>query len=89
MWPNPQFPADLVTFTEEILNGKLHLLCSETCKVRFEDFYENFSETLIGGNVGKGRDCFWNLLFDFEEALTSFKYEKFLIKFSSQLMLPN
>ena len=24
MWPNSQFPADLVTFTEEILNGKLH-----------------------------------------------------------------
>ena len=24
MWPNPQFPADLVTFTEEIPNGKLH-----------------------------------------------------------------
>ena len=24
MWPNPQFSADLVTFTEEILNGKLH-----------------------------------------------------------------
>ena len=29
-WPNPQFPADLVTFTEEILNGKLHFLCSVT-----------------------------------------------------------
>ena len=28
MWPNPQFPADLVTFTEEILNEKLHFLCS-------------------------------------------------------------
>ena len=28
MWPNPQFPADLVTFTEEILNGKLHFLWS-------------------------------------------------------------
>ena len=28
MWPNPQFPTDLVTFTEEILNGKLHFLCS-------------------------------------------------------------
>ena len=28
MWPNPQFPADLVTFTEEILNGKLRILCS-------------------------------------------------------------
>ena len=25
---NPQFPEDLVTFTEEILNGKLHFLCS-------------------------------------------------------------
>ena len=28
MWPNPQSPADLVTFTEEIFNGKLHFLCS-------------------------------------------------------------
>ena len=29
MWPNPQFPVDLVTFTEEILNRKLYFLCSE------------------------------------------------------------
>ena len=39
MWPKPQFSwyvtaqkketKDLVTFTEEILNGKLHFLCSE------------------------------------------------------------
>ena len=28
MLPNLQFLADLVTFTEEILNGKLHFLCS-------------------------------------------------------------
>ena len=28
MWPNPQETADLVTFTEEILKGKLHFLCS-------------------------------------------------------------
>ena len=28
MWPNPQFPEDLVTFTEEIPNGKLHFSCS-------------------------------------------------------------
>ena len=26
MWPNPQFPVDLATFTEEILNGKLNFL---------------------------------------------------------------
>ena len=29
MWENPKFPADLVKFTKEILNGKLHFLCSE------------------------------------------------------------
>ena len=28
MWPNPQETVDLVTYTEEILNGKLHCLCS-------------------------------------------------------------
>ena len=28
MWPNQQESADLVTFTEEILNGQLHFLCS-------------------------------------------------------------
>ena len=28
MWPNPQETADLVTFTDEILNWKLHFLCS-------------------------------------------------------------
>ena len=34
MWPNPQFTTDLVTITEEILNGKLHFLCSDTHSVR-------------------------------------------------------
>ena len=29
MLANPQSLADLVTFTEEILNGKLHFLCSD------------------------------------------------------------
>ena len=24
MWPNPRGTSDLITFTEEILNGKLH-----------------------------------------------------------------
>ena len=27
----PQETADMVTFTEEILNGKLHFLCSVSC----------------------------------------------------------
>ena len=29
MWRNPPEIADFVTFTEEILNGKLHFLCSD------------------------------------------------------------
>ena len=28
MRPNVRFPADMVTFTEKFLNGKLHFLCS-------------------------------------------------------------
>ena len=28
MWPNLQFPADLATFTKDILNGKLYFLFS-------------------------------------------------------------
>ena len=35
MWPNPQSPADLVTFTEEILNGKLQFLCSDSRPVSY------------------------------------------------------
>ena len=35
MWPNPQFSGDLVTFTEKILNGKLHFLCSH------RDYYQS------------------------------------------------
>ena len=29
MWPNPQETVDLITFTNEISNGKLHFLRSE------------------------------------------------------------
>ena len=29
MWPNPQSPEELITLTEEILNGKFHFLRSE------------------------------------------------------------
>ena len=42
MWPNPQFPADLATFTEEILNQKVHFLYSFFFTVSyFPAFYVN------------------------------------------------
>ena len=43
MWPNLQFPVDLATFTVEILNGKVHFLCSDTKSISptFKIFYAN------------------------------------------------
>ena len=41
MSPNPQFPADLVTLTEEILNEKLHFLCS------VREQYSNHSKIIM------------------------------------------
>ena len=34
MRPNPHFPADLVTYTEGILNGKLLFLCSDFINIK-------------------------------------------------------
>ena len=46
MCSNPQFPANLVTFTEEILNGKLHFLCS-IIKREFKRFFTIWPLQLI------------------------------------------
>ena len=35
MRPDQQETADLITFTEEILNGKHHFLCSDSYKKNF------------------------------------------------------
>ena len=36
MRPNPQFHVDLITFTEEILNGKLHFLRNGLSNRKFQ-----------------------------------------------------
>ena len=43
MSPNPQFPADLVTFTEEILNGKpnFFVLSTHTIPTFFKILWQN------------------------------------------------
>ena len=48
MWPNPPGTANLLTFTEEISNGKLHFLCSVELitKIR-DDIYVN--DLVTGG----------------------------------------
>ena len=61
MWPNPQETTDLVTFTEEILNRKLHFLCSETIS--------NFKKLDIGNHLSKTfklRSSNWAYIFWFK-----------------------
>ena len=38
MWLNAQETVDLVTLAEEILNGKLHLLCSVNQNLQIDFF---------------------------------------------------
>ena len=45
MRPDPQETADLVTFTEEIFNGKLHFLCSVLgCRFSFKVYVKKVRE---------------------------------------------
>ena len=37
MWPNLQETADLVAFTEEMLNEKFNFLCSESKRISSQD----------------------------------------------------
>ena len=47
---HPQFPADLVTFTEEILNGKLHFL--------YSDIYEESPPQIFDRTRSSHQRCF-------------------------------
>ena len=46
MRPNPQFPADLVTFTEETDNRKLHFLFSATLESWVKNFLRHHQKML-------------------------------------------
>ena len=46
MWPNPQETVDLLIFTEEILNGKFHFLCSDQFKCYFPKMDKSYQVTL-------------------------------------------
>ena len=48
MWPNPHETADSVTFTEEILNGKLCFLCSVTKRQQQVNILTEYSNKIAG-----------------------------------------
>ena len=52
MWPNPHGTADLVLFTEEIPNGKLHFLGSDG----WQCFNSLFCQILFSSTVA---DIYW------------------------------
>ena len=62
MRPNPQETADLVTFTEEILNGKLYFLCGIILTLEqfifWKALYVSFELTCIDF-LGFTRDTFF------------------------------
>ena len=49
MWPNPQETADLVTFNEEIRNGKLHFLCSGFQSIPWPSSWEGYAAAIFYG----------------------------------------
>ena len=68
MWPNPQETAELITFTEEIFNGKLHFLrsvkeivllpCVEKLLRKFKNHHIKKTSLLV-----EGISCFEKWLF--------------------------
>ena len=51
MRPNPQFPVDLIRFTEEIFNGKLHFLCSDSWRVYWLERREKRTNQFIANSI--------------------------------------
>ena len=56
MWTNLQFPTDFVTFTQEILNGKLDFLCSVPCALNTS---MTFNDILKGKDYLCGKEKIW------------------------------
>ena len=68
MWANPQFPADLFTFAEEIFNGELCFLCCEDPakhqKKRFLQIWLNAFRKVLNTSC----DSFFKIVFEFLES---------------------
>ena len=58
MWSNPQLPADLFTFSEEIQNGKLYFLCSEIedqLNLNFSRLWDWFISNKLSVHLGEDK----------------------------------
>ena len=79
MLPNLNFPADLVTFTEEILNGKFQLLRSDA----YEATASNNKVLSVGAHFVRDNCCIDLKLLEFFGLgrITGIEIGRFLNKF--------
>ena len=67
MWPNPQFPADLVTFAEKILNGKLYFFWEVKLKYLFcqgsRNEHDKIPQTTIILCNFVNKNAYWFIVF--------------------------
>ena len=82
-FPLRKFSADLVTFTEEILNGKIHFLCSELSYIGAQE--RLFFETKQLSNKERHLDCNIKSIFSKNEILR--KHDSGEFDFFSQILL--
>ena len=71
MWPNPQETAetaDLVTFTEEIFNGKHHFLCSAMKNVLLKISWNSQESTFVGWKRDD-KIIAWSIVFGYSKIL--------------------
>ena len=80
MWPNPQETANLVTFTEEILNGKLQYLCSASWYIHLS--LNIISTYLVLVHLFKDH---WGLVHELLDC--SLKIERYLFRDKSSCIL--
>ena len=55
MWPILQFPADLVTFTEEVLNGKLLFLVQWEYTLFYKQHFHKQHQAKTGQKSSKNK----------------------------------
>ena len=85
MWPNPQETADLVTPTEETLNGKLLKAAGRSFPINLNLFYIKIGEPLtktsqlsaVSYPLSRLKSFPWNII----ESKNSFYYTNVKIKF--------
>ena len=84
MWTNPQKTAGLVTFTEEIFHGKLHIFCSDKTKSQNENTTNEYRYFIESSSVGINR--LFVLIYSNQDGNEkSFIYQKVLSKIKTSL----